>query len=68
MNIRWYIYVDNSRGDRVYRLQPGSAKGVMYSVNSIVKNITGIQFKSYVNGKYTLGKQSVKRLINYLKN
>ena len=68
VNIRWYIYVDNSRGDRVYRLQPGSAKGVVYSVKSIVKNITGIQFKSYVNGKYTLGKTSVKRLINYLKN
>ena len=60
------IYIDSSRGDRIYKLQPGSAKGVVYSVDSIVRNITGIKFKSYCSGKYTLGKQSVRRLTNYL--
>ena len=66
VNIRWYIFIDTSRGDRIYKLQPGSAKGVVYSVESIVRNITGIRFKSYCNGKYTLGKDSVKRLTNYM--
>ena len=66
VNIRWYIFIDTSRGDRIYKLQPGSAKGVVYSVESIVRNITGIRFKSYCNGKYTLGRDSVKRLTNYM--
>ena len=67
VNIRWYIYTDNSRGDRIYKLQPGSTKGTVYSVDSIVRKITGIQFKSYSNDKYTLGRESVKRLTNYVK-
>ena len=66
VNMRWYCYLESSRGDRIYRLQPGSSVGVVYSVKSIVKNITGIQFKSYSRGKYTLGRESVTRLINYL--
>ena len=47
VNIKWYCYLSESRGDRIYRLQPGDARGIVYSVNSIVKNLDSIQFKSY---------------------
>ena len=50
VNIKWYCYISTSRGDRYYRLQPGGKKGVVYSVKSIIKNLDGIQFKSYENG------------------
>ena len=66
VNIRWYLYLNESRGDRIYRLQPGGAKGSVYSVKSIIKDFTGIQFKSYSNGKYTLGRDSVTRLTRYM--
>ena len=66
VNIKWYLYIGDSRGDRTYRLQPGNKNGVVYSVNSIVRNIEGIRFKSYENGKYTLGRESVKTIKNYL--
>ena len=59
VNIKWYTFIDTSRGDRLYRLQPGDAKGVPYSVGSIVRNVHGIQFKSYNKGVYTLGRDSV---------
>ena len=61
------VYIDSSRDDRIYKLQPGSAKGVVYTaLTLLVRNITGIKFKSYCSGKYILGKQSVRRLKNYL--
>ena len=68
VNIKWFLYLDSTRGDRVYRLQPGPSTGSVYSVKSIIKNITGIKFKSYNNGKYTLGRESVKRLTHYMKD
>ena len=68
VNIKWYTYIDNSRGDRVYRLQSGCSKGVVYSVESIVRNIDGIRFKSYNHGKYVLGRETVNRLTRWLGN
>ena len=68
VNIKWYTYIDNSRGDRIYRLQPGCSRGVVYSVESIVRSIHGIKFKSYDNGKYILGRETVKRLTRWLGN
>ena len=62
VNIKWYTYVGNSRGDRLYRLQPSCARGVPYSVGSILRNVDGIKFKSYTNGTYTLGRDTVNRL------
>ena len=62
VNIKWYTYVDDTRGDRLYRLQPGGAKGVPYSVGSILRNVDGIKFKSYNKGIYTLGRDTVNRL------
>ena len=44
VNIKWYTYIDSSRGDRTYRLQPGPSKGVVYSVKSIVRNVDGIRY------------------------
>ena len=66
VNIKWYTYIDTTRGDRVYRLQSGCSKGVVYSVESIVRNIDGVRFKSYNNGKYILGRETVNRLIRWL--
>ena len=68
VNIKWYLYISDSdsRGDRFYRLQPGNKNGVVYSVKSIVRNIDGIRFQSYENGKYVLGRETVKRLIRWL--
>ena len=66
VNIKWYTYVGDSRGDRLYRLQPGGAKGVPYSVGSIVRNVDGIKFKSYNKGIYTLSRDTVNRLNNML--
>ena len=68
VNIRWYCYLETRRGDRIYRLQPGGTRGSVYSVESIIKDLTGIQFKSYANCKYILGRQTVTRLTNYLQN
>ena len=67
VNIKWYTFVSNTRGDRLYRLQTGGAKGTPYSVGSIVRNVNGIQFKSYSKGVYTLGRDTVNR-INRLLN
>lgn len=67
VNIRWYLYLYSTRGDRVYRLQPGPKRGVVYSVKSLVKGLDGIKFKSYEGGKYTFGRESVKRLTHYMK-
>ena len=66
VNIKWYCYIESSRGDRIYRLQSGCSKGVVYSVKSIVKNLKGIRFKSYENGRYTLSRDSVKTITNYV--
>ena len=66
VNIKWYCYIDTSRGDRYYRLQPGSAKGVVYSVKSIIKSLQGIQFKAYENGKYIFSRGSTKTIQKYL--
>lgn len=62
VNIKWYTYVDTTRGDRLYRLQPGGARGVPYSVGSIIRNVDGIAFKSYNQGIYTFGRETVNRL------
>ena len=66
VNIKWYLYVGSSRGDRLYRLQPGGVKGVVYSVESIVKNVSGIRFKKYENGRYILGRETSDRLARWL--
>ena len=66
VNIKWYCYIGNSRGDRLYRLQPGGKKGVPYSVESIVRNVTDIKFKKYVNGKYVLDRETTRRLTRWL--
>ena len=55
-----------SRGDRLYRLQPGDKRGVVYSVSSIVRNISGIKFKKYENGRYVLDRNTVNRLTRWL--
>ena len=70
VNIKWYCYLSDSdsRGDRMYRLQPGNKKGVVYSVKSMVRNIDGIRFKSYENGKYILDRETVKRLTRWVNN
>ena len=47
VNIKWFIFVGESRGDRKYRLQHADANGVVYSVGSIVRNVEGIRFKRY---------------------
>ena len=66
VNIKWYCYLHQTRGDRVYRLQPGGAEGIPYSVQSMVKDLNGIQFKTYSNGKYTLARDSVKKITRYV--
>ena len=66
VNIKWYCYLQTTRGDRVYRLQPGSAKGVVYCVKSIIKNLDGIRFKCFENSRYILSRDSVKRITNYI--
>ena len=67
VNIKWYLFTDTSRGDRLYTLQPGGSKGVVYSVKSIVKGLDGIKFKSYNKGRYTMGRETVKRLTRFVK-
>ena len=66
VNIKWYCYTGNSRGDRLYKLQHGHSRGVVYSVGSIVRNITGIKFKKYENGRYILDRETVNRLTRWL--
>ena len=66
VNIKWYLYTGDSRGDRLYRLQPGDSRGVVYSVSSIVRNITGIKFKKYENGRYILDRSTVNKLTRWL--
>ena len=66
VNIKWYLYTGDSRGDRLYRLQPGDKRGVVYSVSSIVRNISGIKFKKYENGRYVLDRNTVNRLTRWL--
>ena len=66
VNIKWYLYSGNSRGDRLYRLQPGCSKGVVYSVESLVRKVDGIRFKSYSNGTYVLDRETVNRLTRWL--
>lgn len=68
VNIKWYQYTGNSRGDRMYRLQPAGSRGVVYSVGSIVRNISGIRFSKYENGRYVLDRQTVNRLTRWLGN
>lgn len=66
VRIRWYLHIGDTRGDRVYRLQPGCKKGVVYSVKSIVQGLSGIKFKSYDRGKYILGRESTQRLTSFV--
>lgn len=66
VNIKWYLYTGDSRGDRLYRLQPGDRRGVVYSVTSIVRNISGIKFKKYENGRYVLDRNTVNKLTRWL--
>ena len=66
VNIKWYCYLESTRGDRVYRLQPGSARGVVYCVKSIIKNLDGIRFKCFENDRYVLSRDSVKKINNYI--
>jgi len=54
------------RGDRLYRLQPGDRRGVLYSVSSIVRNISGIKFKKYENSRYILNRNTVNKLTRWL--
>ena len=65
-NIKWYTYVDSSRGDRLYRLQHGDSSGIPYSVGSIIRNVNGIKFTSYKKGIYTLGRDTVNRLMKII--
>ena len=66
MNIKWYQYIRDTRGSRIYKLQSGCANGVVYSVGSIMRNVSGIKFDKYENGQYVLGRQTVKKIINLL--
>lgn len=66
VNIKWYLFTGTSRGDRYYRLQSGSKKGVVYSVSSIVRNMSGVKFKKYENGRYVLDRNTVNRLKRWL--
>jgi len=66
VNIKWYLYTGDSRGDRLYRLQPGDSRGVVYSVGSIVRNISGVKFKTYERGRYILGRTTVNKLTRWL--
>ena len=66
VNIKWYLFTGESRGDRLYRLQPGSSRGVVYSVSSIVRNISGVRFSKYEKGKYVLDRRTVDRLTRWL--
>ena len=66
VNIKWYCYVDSSRGDRIYRLQPGSSTGVVYGVKSIIKDLIGIRFKCYEHGKINL--QNYRKPPKFSKN
>lgn len=50
----------------IYKLQSGCARGVVYSVGSIVRNVTGIRFDKFENGRYFLGRNIVKDLIDLL--
>ena len=59
VNIKWYQYISDSRGNRIYKLQSGCAKGVVYSVGSIMRNVTGIKFNKYDNDKHTLSRATV---------
>ena len=68
VNIKWYVYINSSRGDRIYRLQSGNSKGIPYSVGSIVRNVDGIKFKSYDKGKYILDRETSNRLTRWLSN
>ena len=68
VNIKWYLYTGDSRGARLYRLQPGGARGVVYSVESIVRNISGIKFSRYENGRYVLDRSTVNKLTTWLSN
>ena len=62
------VYIGDSRGDRLYRLQPGGSRGVVYSVESIVRNISGIRFSRYENGRYVLDRNTVNKLTTWLSN
>ena len=66
VNLKWYLYTGDSRGDRLYRLQPGDKRGVVYSVSSIVRNISGVKFKKYEHGRYVLDRNTVNRLTRWL--
>ena len=66
VNIKWYVFTGTSRGSRLYKLQHGNAKGFVYSVGSIVRNITGVRFEKYENGRYVLDRRTVNRLTRWL--
>ena len=66
VNIKWYLFTGESRGDRLYRLQPGGKRGVVYSVSSIVRNISGIKFSKYEKGRCVLDRNTVNRLTRWL--
>ena len=66
VNIKWYLFTGTSRGSRLYRLQPGGRKGIVYSVESIVRNVSGIRFKKYENGRYILDRETTNRLTRWL--
>ena len=66
VNIKWYQYVRDSRGDRIYKLQSGCSRGVTYSVGSIVRNVSGISFDRYEKGRYILSRATVNKIIDLL--
>lgn len=67
VNIKWYCYLETTtRGERVYRLQPSGSVGVVYSVNSIIRDLTGIRFRCYENRKYMLPRDTVNTIMNFI--
>ena len=67
VNIKWYQYINNSRGNRIYKLQSGCSKGVIYSVGSILRNVSGIKFDKYDKGRYVLSRSVVTKILNIIK-
>ena len=51
---------------RIYKLQSGCARGVTYSVGSILRNVSGISFDKYEKGKYILSRATVNKIIDLL--
>ena len=66
VNIKWYQYVRDSRGDRMYKLQSGCARGVTHSVGSIMRNVSGVSFDRCEKDKYILSRATVNKIIDLL--